>query len=254
MTNSLHVDVIGKGYPLIMLHGWGWNSTIWEPLIPQLSEKFQLFLIDLPGFGKSSFLSTDYDMPHLKERLLEVTPDKGYWLGWSLGGMIAWYVALSHPERVTRLMTVASSPKFVAGDNWPGVSLPTLEKFSCMLQENYQKTLLEFLELQLRGAPRNKELFVELKSQILLTPHTLAALTSGLTLLQDLDLRTTLAKQQCKSLHLFGSHDTLVPVRVTEKIQALSSQADCLVIPKSGHMPFLSQQSVFVEAVERFFL
>lgn len=252
MTHRLHVDIIGKGNPLILLHGWGWNSRIWESLVPQLAEKFQLFCIDLPGFGKNHLISTSYNIIDLADLLLAVTPVKSAWLGWSLGGMIAWHIALNHPERVTRLITVASSPKFIGTENWPGVPLPTLEKFSRLLQENYQKTLREFLELQLRGASKSNELFAQLQPHIIHAPHALPALTEGLNLLKNLDLRSNLDQQQCKSLHLFGSHDTLVPVSIAEKIKILSPQTHCVVVKKSGHMPFLSQQEIFIEVIEKF--
>src|SRR6185312_10202812 len=116
--------------------------------------------------------------------LLQAAPPESAWLGWSLGGMIAWHIALHHPKRVTQLITVAASPKFVSTENWPGVALPTLKKFSRLLQEDYQKTLREFLELQLRGAPKSAELFAQLQPQITHAPHALPALTASLNLLQ----------------------------------------------------------------------
>ncbi|HSW69886.1 MAG TPA: pimeloyl-ACP methyl ester esterase BioH [Gammaproteobacteria bacterium] len=252
MTKRLHLDIIGKGHPLIMLHGWGWNSCIWQPLVPKLIENFQLFLIDLPGFGESPLVTKDYKIDDVVKVLLEITPKEASWLGWSLGGMIAWYVALHYPERVTSLVTVASSPKFISEENWPGVSLETLEKFSHLITENYQKTLLEFLELQLRGTPKNRELLESLKEIILRSPVSIAALSGGLKLLQELDLRGKLFELQCPSLHLFGSHDTLVPASVIEKIEGRLPKGKCGVIKRAGHMPFLSHEEVFLKWVEEF--
>ncbi len=246
MIKSLHLEIIGKGQPLVLLHGWGWNSRIWEPLIPALSENFQLFLIDLPGFGKSPLLTKDYDIETIVSILLEKVPNKSIWLGWSLGGMIAWYIALHYKERVSSLITIASSPKFILAENWPGVPEETLQKFSTLLTQNNQTTMGDFLELQLRGAPKNIKLFESLKGQITLTPHTLSALSGGLNLLRDLDLRSKLSEMQCPSLHLFGSNDMLVPCSVSEKIQSLLPLGECVVIQKAGHIPFLSHQEMFL--------
>ena len=114
--------------------------------------KFQLFLIDLPGFGKSPLLTDDYTFENIISLIFKHVPEKAAWLGWSLGGMIAWWAAIHYPEKVTRLITIASTPKFMSDSNWPGVSEVTLEKFSAALTTNYEKTLQDFLALQLRGS------------------------------------------------------------------------------------------------------
>jgi pimeloyl-[acyl-carrier protein] methyl ester esterase len=249
MSTQLNIQVIGKGNPLIMLHGWGWNSSIWTPLITHLVDNFQLFLIDVPGFGKSPLLTDDYKIADVVESLLAVTPDNAAWLGWSLGGMIAWYIAIHHPERVSKLVTVAASPKFVRADNWPGVSLATLHNFSALLVENHQKTLLEFLELQLRGAPKNIQLFSELEKQISQTNSlSIPALLGGLRLLQELDLRADIATLFCPSLHLFGSNDTLVPQSIVKLLQV----DRCKILNRSGHMPFFSQPDEFLKHLRDF--
>lgn len=56
----------------------------------------------------------------MAEAVLQQAPDKAIWLGWSLGGLVASQIALTHPERVQALVTVASSPCFSARDEWPG--------------------------------------------------------------------------------------------------------------------------------------
>ncbi|MEO8963089.1 MAG: alpha/beta fold hydrolase, partial [Gammaproteobacteria bacterium] len=211
MTNTLHLKIIGNGRPLIMLHGWGWSSDIWQSLVPYLAEEFQLFLIDLPGFGKSPLVTENYDITAISELLCEITPENALWLGWSLGGMMAWYIAIHHPTRVSRLITVASSPKFVSAENWPGVSLPTLDKFSSSLLFNQQKVLQDFLELQLRGSNRHPELLQSLQNQISAVKTSVPALMGGLNLLRDLDLRSQISDITCPALHVFGSHDMLVP-------------------------------------------
>lgn len=86
MAATLYHKTIGIGPKLVMLHGWGFNSAIWEPLIPKLSEYFQLVLIDLPGFGLSSLSIPEYRFELIAPLLLETVADEAVWLGWSLGG------------------------------------------------------------------------------------------------------------------------------------------------------------------------
>ncbi len=241
-SNTLHCEIIGSGKPLILLHGWGWNSAIWQPIIPQLAESFQLFLIDLPGCGKSPLLSKDYTIEEIATQLFAVVPEQASWLGWSLGGMIAWWIALHYPEKVNRLITVASTPKFVADPNWPGIQPSVLDQFKSALIHDYQQTLNDFLDLQLRGAEKRHELLLGLQTQLLQGPTpAISALLGGLELLKNLDLRPHLTKKICPSIHLFGSHDTLVPKDVT----LLLTDHHCETIHRAGHIPFLTHTDIF---------
>jgi pimeloyl-[acyl-carrier protein] methyl ester esterase len=157
---------------------------------------------------------------------------------------------LYHPERVTRLITIASSPKWVSALDWPGISTETLEKFSQLLMSDYRKTLEDFLELQLRGAPKNSEIIHTLYKQIKLDNEN--ALMGGLTLLRTLDLRSELNIMQCPSLHIFGSNDTLVPIGVVKKIESLLPHGKFNIFRRAGHIPFLSHQDIFINEVFAF--
>lgn len=250
---TLHIKTIGNGQPLIFLHGWGWHSAIWQPLIPLLAADFQLWLIDLPGFGKSPVLTNDYTIENIATQLLANVPEKSAWLGWSLGGVIASFIAVHYPNQISHLITVASSPKFVRDTNWPGVDKETLEKFSELLITSHKKTLSDFLELQLRGSPKKEELFLQLQHTFFRENLTeLPALFGGLALLQNTDLRNQLISIQCPQLHIFGGLDTLVPTTVAALVPDFAPQARCEIIKRTGHMPFLTHPEIFIDLVNQF--
>jgi pimeloyl-[acyl-carrier protein] methyl ester esterase len=248
MKTSLYFKRIGQGPTLVLLHGWGWSSEIWGPLIPQLSQRFQLVLIDLPGFGKSPLCVTDYSFETIAPTLFECVPEKAIWLGWSLGGMLAWWLAINFPEKISKIITVAASPRFVSDADWPGVASPTLLRFAESLENNYEKTLSDFLELQLRGSANYKILLENLQQQVEALPPEIKALEGSLKLLQTVDLRNDLQKVKCESLHIFGERDRLVPAEVAELVTSGKSE----IISKSGHLPFLSQQEIFLKLVMTF--
>ena len=50
---SLHVETLGRGPDLVMLHGWALHSGIWAGMREPLSRHFRLHLLDLPGHGQS---------------------------------------------------------------------------------------------------------------------------------------------------------------------------------------------------------
>ena len=251
--SHLHLTISGKGPPLILLHGWGWHSGIWDSLLPQLQNKYEVFAIDLPGFGKSPLLTSSYTFDEIIPYLLAVVPDQAAWLGWSLGGLFALWIAIYFPSHVSRLITVTSSPCFVAGDDWPGVSSATLEKFSTLLKQDYKKTLLDFLALQLRGCANQDELFSQLQPKLFIeNKDLLAGLAGGLNLLRDTDLRKQLSEITCPTLHIFGQRDMIVPASLAPYAFTSIHKSHSYVMKRTGHMPFLTHPEMFLDSLAHF--
>lgn len=82
---ELNIQNYGTGHPIVWLHGWGFDSQIWSDILPHLlalPSQYQIFLVDLPGFGSSSCMSWST----FKSTLLSQLPTQFTLLGWSLGG------------------------------------------------------------------------------------------------------------------------------------------------------------------------
>ena len=203
---------------LLLIHGWGMHSLVWDEVMPALLERFQVTVVDLPGLGRSPIPGGDYDLDYLVEHVLAVAPDNAVWMGWSLGGMVAMRAASQHPERVRALITVASTPKFIADESWPlAVNAEVLDAFYTVLLEDAEGTLIRFLSLQCKGSDTIKDDIRALKG--LVHFHGLPAqkaLRCGLEILQSVDLRDDLLGVQCPTLHVFGERDHLIPVGVSE--------------------------------------
>ena len=50
---ALHIEIVGDGPPLVLLHGWGLHGGVFAPLVDRLSDRFRMHLVDLPGHGYS---------------------------------------------------------------------------------------------------------------------------------------------------------------------------------------------------------
>ena len=51
MAETLKITSQGQGIPLVLIHGWGLNSGVWQPLAEKLSSFFKVITVDLPGYG-----------------------------------------------------------------------------------------------------------------------------------------------------------------------------------------------------------
>ena len=184
--------------------------------------------------------------------LSEVPP--GFWLGWSLGGLVATRAALQAPERVDALVTMASTPCFVRRPGWQSAMLPELlDTFSAELEQDYARTLGRFLALQVRGSEQASVVLGELRNILLAHGEPNAqALATGLAILRDTDLRDTMRALRMRLLMIMGERDTLVPVNAGRETLALCGDAQLEVIDGAGHAPFLAAPERVAERIDRF--
>ncbi len=239
---------------LVLLHGWGLSSFIWQSFIPYLEDQFTVLPLDLLGFGYNRASYHTINLDSLTQNILDHSPLSALFLGWSLGGLVAMNIAIHYPSRIQQLITIASTPKFIGEDLWPGMTCHLLEQFARQLKIDYQATLQHFILLQFRGSPAQYRLIQSLKQQVLDNPApSTDALNQGLRLLQVTDLRDQLINIQCPQLYLLGHCDTLVPSAVAEKINHLTKRAQINVLPKVSHAPFLSNPALCAQKIKNFY-
>lgn len=252
---SLYVQTQGQGPDLVMLHGWGLHGGIFDAIAPQLAQDFTLHRVDLPGHGRSSNLDGEYTLRSVAEAVLVAVPEESHWLGWSLGGRVALQAALLAPERVSKLIVVAASPRFLADSesNWPGVEPSILQGFADSLEQDYRKTLNQFLAIQAMGSERAREEIRILRDGLFAHGEPqLAALRGALNILQTADLRSQLEDIVCPTLFLAGQRDTLMPLAAAQLSAKLVANGHLQVIDGAGHGPFISHPEQFLESIKAF--
>ena len=237
---------------LVLLHGWGLNAQVWDCIVPLLSAQFTLHLVDLPGYGRSQGFGA-MTLDEMAERVLAQAPARAGWRGGSRGGLVASRAALMAPERVTALVTVASSPCFSARDGWPGIKPSVLSGFQQQLSEDFQKTVERFLALQTMGTENARQDARRLKSAVLSLPMPSAeALNGGLEILKTADLSAALTALRAPFLRLYGALDGLVPRKIAPLLDTQWPQSRSLIVEKAAHAPFISHPQAFCEALEAF--
>lgn len=105
---NIYFQKTGKGKALLMLHGWGQDvSTFWG-VIDFLKDKYTIYLLDLPGFGRSDAPKSPYTVSNysevIKEFILKEKLNKPMVLGHSFGGRIAIKLFSNYPKLVGKLI------------------------------------------------------------------------------------------------------------------------------------------------------
>lgn len=239
----------GGHSPLVLIHGWGSDSSVWRELIPLLQQRFDVISVDLPGFGASPPCS--WQLEELLRQLADTLPEKVILAGWSLGGMVATAFADQYPQRVEILITMATNPSFVCRDDWPhAMAAPLFQAFRDYFQRDEINCLKQFAALQVKGDSLERNTLRALRGLPVNSPHS--GWGDALQLLGSLDNRQALARLTVPSLHLFGAADQLVPVTVAEDICRSNDSLAIHIFDDVAHVPQLSAPDRLAQAMIQF--
>jgi pimeloyl-[acyl-carrier protein] methyl ester esterase len=246
----MHIETLGQGPDLVMIHGWAMHAGIFAPLTRTLRERYTLHLVDLPGHGRSPEREARLDLAAIAARIADATPPAA-WLGWSLGGQVCLHAAHRFPTQVSALALIASNPRFVVADDWPhGVAYAVFERFGQDLIGDYRGTLDRFLALECHGSDCAREELRELRAHVFEHGEpALSALEDGLRLLADLDLRALVPSLSMPSLWLAGARDRLVPWQAMQWAAAQTARGRFVKIDGGGHAPFVARPERVLDAL-----
>jgi pimeloyl-[acyl-carrier protein] methyl ester esterase len=250
---TVFVDVVGRGPNLTLLHGWGMNSAVWNGVREQLATHYTLHLIDLPGHGRSAGAPvTTRDA--MVDAIAHAMPAQTNLLGWSLGGHVSLALAHRYPQRIERLITVGSTPRFVAADDWPyGKKAEVLADFAKRLSTSYSATIRNFLALQVLNQPDMRDHIREVYDAV--NAHgapAVAGLAAALDILRVSDVRGLVPNIQAPALVMHGDHDALTAEPAARWLaEHLPNSTYCLM-EHAAHAPFLSHREAFLEHLTGF--
>jgi pimeloyl-[acyl-carrier protein] methyl ester esterase len=251
---SLHVEIRGTGPDLVLLHGWALHGGMWGPWLDDLERHARLHVLDLPGHGRSEWPAGARDLADLARAVFPSVPRGAAVLGWSLGGMLALELARRHPRHLRALLLVATTPKFLAGPDWEhGLPAEVLGQFTRGLEQDYRRTVQNFLALQTRGDERAHETLRLLRARLALHGEPdRRGLAIGLDILRDADLRDALPHITLPALVVAGEHDRLTPPAAGHALAAQLPAARFHRVGRSGHAPFLSHPAEVLAEVTAF--
>jgi pimeloyl-ACP methyl ester carboxylesterase/quercetin dioxygenase-like cupin family protein len=121
----IHYVVVGKGSPVVLLHGYAQTGHMWQPILPLLAEHHTVIVPDLRGAGASAKPESGYDKKNMAVDVRELTRSLGFdrvaIVGHDIGLMVAYAFAAQFPEATERLVLMDA---FLPGiGNWKDVWL-----------------------------------------------------------------------------------------------------------------------------------
>lgn len=253
MSVKLKITAHGQGPELVLVHGWAMHSGVWRETLAALRGEFRVNLVDLPGHGINHDVPLGEDLYATADLLLAELPPAS-WIGWSLGGLITMAAALSRPERIHKMVLVATTPSFIRRDEWPcGMEASIMQAFTTGLEVDLAGTLRRFLALQTIGSDTARATLQRLRSTAFGDhPPAKSALQGGLHLLHSSNLVPRLRGCNVPALFFGGSEDRLVNPQALHLAAASMPCAAVQIINGAGHAPFITQPKNFVESLRGF--
>ena len=111
---DIYIGDEGKGFPLVLIHGFLGSSKMWGPQIDFFKKNFRVITPDLPGFGKSTHIKSHDSIISLANLILDCLKDKQinkfHLLGHSMGGMIVQEMAKIYGDKISKLICFSTGP------------------------------------------------------------------------------------------------------------------------------------------------
>jgi 3-oxoadipate enol-lactonase len=250
---TMAYDIRGRGSPLVLIQGVGVGR--WEPVADRLARRFQVITIDNRGIGASDTPPGHYSTRMMADDVLAVLDHAGIQraslVGTSLGGMIAQELALAHPERVDKLVLVATSP---GGPRSRPMPLPTTYLFAWAPFMTGQAKLEQFVHATLgpetlRRRPKVARRLAARKLAHPQSQHAWRAQTEAGMLFNPLGRQRRITQP---TLVVQGAADQVVDPGNAEVLAALVPDARVQRFDGAGHLLYWEQPKRFVRVVTDF--
>ncbi len=219
---------------LIFLTGWGFHRGIWSAWMERYPDALFLDITDCSAPNIDGM--TDVLNQRCKGPVQLV--------GWSLGGLMAIRFADRFPEKVTRLVLVGVTPKFIATPGWVGMSATQFQQLMSMAEQQGDR-LLSRRFLQWVNYPNtHQDIRQYLKEALWTISHHQGHAMTMLHLLATIDMREAYQRLKMPVTHVLGAEDAVTSVEGAA-LTALNPSIQLSIIPGAGHALFITHQAIF---------
>ena len=239
---TVHIERIGEaGRAIIFLHGWGQNGQTFLPVIRELTKPYQIYLVDLPGFGHSEEPKTAFTLDDYVELLETIIAHyqlkNPLIVAHSFGGR----VAIRHASRYH------TAGKLILSNS---AGLKTKKTFRYYAMVNTYKVLKKLFSIQplLKYRERVLRRFgsSDYKNASPIMRQTLVHVVNE-------DLTEDLKQIVIPVLLFWGERDEVTPLYLAERMKALLHDSGLVIVKNGGHFAYLDDPFLLARVIEAFY-
>ncbi len=237
----------GKGTPIMLVHGYPLDSSIWNDLIPFLENDFDLILPDLRGFGQSTTIPSGYTLLDMADDLAGLLDHLGIQktilAGHSMGGYISLAFARKYPQRVSGLALIASQA---------GVDTPEGKerryKTATEVDEKGVGSVADAMTPKLSDETGVRTFVRELigrqsRQAVMGALKAMAEREDSMSILSAFDFPLVL---------IHGDSDQLIPIERAKDIVSAKPSAKLFELKGAGHMPMMEFPQQVADGLRHF--
>lgn len=255
-VNGVRVRVSDEGFgpPILFVHGFPLNYTMWQAQIDEFSKTHRVIAPDLRGFGGTDGVLYSVSMEQFADDLADLldalaVEEPVTFCGLSMGGYIAWQFAQRHPARLAKLIVCDSR---AAADS-PEAAANRLKMADIVLKEGPEPVAWAMMpKLFAQCTSEHCPTAIAAVRQMVMTsnPVAIAAAHRGMAVRPD--VTAWLPTLRLPTLILCGEHDAISPAAEMKTIAEAIPNARFALIPNAGHMAPMEQPEAVNDALRRF--
>lgn len=250
--HSTHYLEKGEGKPVILIHGFYYDSYMWSKNMDALAKKFKVYALDLWGFGYSTREPMDYGYPLYVDQVLKFMDaldiEKASLIGQSMGGGICILISCQHRKRVNRIILVdpagLPNPLPLIGKI---ANLPTVGEFLFGLNGNFvRKMTMKSTFIY------DKRFITDSYFESVTRFHKIKGTTRVLLKILRKQFFDTLSDEIHKLgqldvpiLIVWGRQDKAIPVERGQQMHEILKTSQLEILDQAGHCPHQEQSERF---------
>ncbi len=229
---------VGTGANLVLLHGWGQSAQTWTNILPELSKKYTVYALDLPGFGMSEAPHAAWDIEMYADFVNDFVTQLGLQniilLGHSFGGRVAYdYVTRYSVDR----LILYSASDTARTTSFRRIALAVSSMLALIAPQTLWRLHASLLK------PRTYSNIVNLSRADVQTMLQTYRST-------HVESKKTPPAVTCPVTLIYGVRDWLVPEVVGKRYKKILPNATLTLVPNAGHFAHVKNPSAFLEAIE----
>ena len=240
-----YTEYSGPGLPVFLLHGFASSTYTWEKVAPLLQAKgYHVWALDMKGFGwsdkpKESIYSPQKLLEEVNGWMEIMGLEKVIFVGNSLGGAIAWNMALDHPDKVSKLVLIDAGG-YPHKMPWP-IRLAGIPGSAAVAELFFGRWMIRDTLEQVYYTPSLvTDIQIDAYYDRMRTKNALYAMTAlaeSLGKLSTEEYSSRIPGIQAETLVIWGLEDPWIPVEDGEKFKDALPHATLKIIPGCGHIP-----------------
>ncbi len=250
---SLFYRIAGKGEPVVLIHGFGEDSTIWDGIIGELSKEYKLIVPDLAGSGRSTGNMNELTIDSMADQIKQILKKENINSCWMIGHSMGGYITLAFAEKFPgelKGLGLFHSTVYADSEEKKGVRIKNIEFIKKYGAAKFLEQAIPNL-FSVNTKQNHPEIIKEVITRYSnFSPTALVAYTQAMK--DRPDRSAVLENFPNRVMLIIGEFDNIIPIEESMKMCKIADFAYIYIGARSGHMGMLEESDFCLNGIRDF--